>query len=141
MKDRCKGIDQFGQTIHLTYKGDDSYKTLFGAFVSFILILILLAFFIFKAYNMFKYIDPQITKVSLIRDMNDGFIYQPQNYGYDFGFGLDSTFNSSIGYFTVKQLGYYSTNQAGSNGVVVRWKSSRGLEIAECGSKNLNYPN
>ena len=77
MKDRYKGLDWFGQTIHLTYKGDEAYKTMFGAFVSSILIIILLAFFIFKAYNMFKYIDPQITKVSLVRDMNDGFVYQP----------------------------------------------------------------
>ena len=102
MSDRFKGIDWFGQTIQLTYKGEDSYKTMLGASVSFLLILLLLGFSIFKAYYLFSRFNPEVTKISLLRDMSDGTVFKPQDTGFDFAFGLNTVIDPQIGHFTVR---------------------------------------
>lgn len=102
MRDSFKGIDWFGQTVQLTYKGEDQYKTLLGASVSFILILILLGFGIFKAYYLFSRFNPEVTKISLLRDMSLGEVFDPKETDFDFAFGLNSELDPTIGHFTVR---------------------------------------
>lgn len=102
MKDSVKGFDWFGQTVQLTYKGEDQYRTLLGAAVSFVLILILLGFGIFKAYYLFSRFNPEVTKISLLRDMSLGEIFDPAETDFDFAFGLNTPLDPTIGYFTVR---------------------------------------
>ncbi len=45
-------IDLFGQGVNLTWNGEDKHKTTFGAAISFVLLMILLAFSIYKFYYL-----------------------------------------------------------------------------------------
>ncbi|CDW82531.1 UNKNOWN [Stylonychia lemnae] len=71
IRDQFKSLDWFGQQIQLTYKGEDSYKTLIGAIVSTLLICILIGFGVFKALYLFNRINPEVAKVSLLRDITN----------------------------------------------------------------------
>jgi len=73
-----------------------------GAISSMILIMILAAYGSFKAFYMFNRMNPNISRVSLLRDMSDGEIFKPQEFGFDFAFGIGSHLNESFGYYTVK---------------------------------------
>ncbi|CDW90251.1 UNKNOWN [Stylonychia lemnae] len=140
MKDQFKGLDWFGQSIQLTYKGEDSYKTLLGASVSFFLIVVLLGFSIFKAYYLFSRFNPEVSKVSLLRDMSDGEIFQPQDSGFDFAFGLNSELDPRIGYFTVRQLGLYETEEKDSSGKNIKRKTKDDIPFTKCGESNFDFP-
>ena len=48
-----KNVDFFGQTVNLTWNGEDRFKTTFGASVSIVLIAVLIAFAVFKAVDLF----------------------------------------------------------------------------------------
>ncbi|CDW73064.1 UNKNOWN [Stylonychia lemnae] len=141
MEDKFKGFDWFGQSIQLTYKGEDSYKTIIGASVSFVLILVLLGFSIFKAYNMLNRVNPEFSRVSLIRDMTQEEIFLPQLSGFDFAFGLNEDLDPRIGHFTVKQFGLYQTAAKDSEGRTIKNITKRDIPFEKCGKLNFNYPN
>eukprot|EP00347_Sterkiella_histriomuscorum_P017701 403348330 len=141
MKDSFKGFDWFGQTVQLTYKGEDQYKTLLGAVVSFILILVLTGYGAFKAYYLFSRFNPEITKISLLRDMSLGEVIDPSSSEFDFAFGLNSELDPSIGYFTVRQLGRYETDIKDSTGKLITNKTRVDLPIEKCGDAGFVYPN
>jgi len=61
----------------LTYKGEDSYKTTIGASVSTVLIFILIGFGVFKSLYLFNRINPEVAKVSLLRDMSEELVFRP----------------------------------------------------------------
>ena len=61
-----KSIDHFGQTVSFTYNGEDQYKTHIGATTSLIISLVLLAYGIFKATELFQRTSPLVTKTTLI---------------------------------------------------------------------------
>lgn len=65
-----KMIDIYGEKINLTYKGDDSFKTLPGASASIIIIVLLLAFSVFRMIVLFTKSDPNISKASFQYDLN-----------------------------------------------------------------------
>eukprot|EP00347_Sterkiella_histriomuscorum_P019663 403340763 len=141
MKDQFKGFDWFGQTVQLTYKGEDQYRTVLGAAVSFVLIAILLGFGIFKAFYLFSRYNPEITKISLLRDMSLGEIFDPTSSDFDFAFGLNNELDPSIGYFTAKQLGRYETDQKDASGKLIIDKVSKNLPFGKCGDAGFKYPN
>eukprot|EP00347_Sterkiella_histriomuscorum_P023730 403333580 len=141
MKDTFKGFDWFGQTVQLTYKGEDQYRTLLGAVVSFILILVLTGYGVFKAYYLFSRFNPEITKISLLRDMSLGEVFDPTSSDFDFAFGLNSDLDKSIGYFTVRQLGRYETDIQDANGKLFTNKTINELPYGKCGDAGFVYPN
>jgi hypothetical protein len=55
-------LDVFGVHINMTYEGYESFKTLFGAFLSIIVGIILLSFFAFKGNIMFNRLDAKTSK-------------------------------------------------------------------------------
>lgn len=77
MGDSFKSFDWFGQTINLRYKGEEEFKTIVGASMSYLLVMVLLGFGIFKAFYLFNRYNPEIYKVSFKRDMTDGFVFRP----------------------------------------------------------------
>lgn len=54
------------------------------------LVLILLGFGIFKFYNMYLRENPTLSKLSLMRDIASKEATKPQDFGFDFAFGLGS---------------------------------------------------
>ena len=99
---RFKDLDQFGQEVHLTFKGADTFKTTLGAIVSIIIIMILTSFGFFKAQNLINRVNMDVTKIQLMRDMSEGLLLKPSVLGFDFAFGLNHAIEPSIGHFTVK---------------------------------------
>ncbi|CDW82837.1 UNKNOWN [Stylonychia lemnae] len=94
---------------------------------------------VFRAYYLYMKFDANISTISLIRSMNDGQIYKPQELGFDFAFGVSSELDPSIGYFTVKQIGYYETDQFELNGKKVMNKTERNLRLDKCQDKHFNF--
>lgn len=75
-----------------------------------------------------------------MRDMSDGTIFQPQETGFDFAFGLNSQLDPSYGYFTVRQLGRYETDVKDANGKAVTNKTITDLHFQKCGTQLFSYP-
>ena len=72
-----KSIDLFGQSVNLTWNGEDQYKTGFGASISFVLLLILLAFSCYKLYYLVNRFNPNLSKTTLIRQPEDEKAFRP----------------------------------------------------------------
>ena len=57
---------------------------------------------------LFNRVNPEVTKISLIREMGDGTTFRPQDTGFDFAFGIsDEDLDPTIGYYTIKLMGRY----------------------------------
>ncbi|CDW91266.1 UNKNOWN [Stylonychia lemnae] len=138
---RFKSLDQFGRKVLLTFEGEESYKTSFGALISLFLIITLLCYAAFKGINLYNKYNPNISRVSLIRDMSDGLLVKPQNTGFDFAIGLRKDLHPSIGFITIKQAGYYITDQLDQYGNPKRPKLTYPLKFHKCGTEYFNYPN
>ncbi|CDW73538.1 UNKNOWN [Stylonychia lemnae] len=92
-----RSLDWFGQTVSLTYKGDDTYKTNFGAAISFILIVILSGFAGYKGAVLINQSSPEATKTSLIQDLKNAEIIA---YGInEFSCLTDHDYELQGGYF------------------------------------------
>ncbi|CDW87806.1 UNKNOWN [Stylonychia lemnae] len=104
-----------------------------------ILLMMLMGFGLFKGSYLYMKLDANISKISLIRTMNDGQIYKPQELGFDFAFGVSSELDPSIGHFTVKQIGHYETDQFDINGKKVMTKIERNLRLDKCHDKHFNF--
>jgi hypothetical protein len=73
-----KNVDFFGQTVNLTWNGEDRFKTTFGASVTIVLIAVLLAFTVFKALDLFKKNNPTVSKTTILRNPDlDSLSYRP----------------------------------------------------------------
>ena len=55
---QIKSVDIYGKQINLSYKGDDSFKTLPGALSSIIIVAILLAYSSFRSFVLFSKNNP-----------------------------------------------------------------------------------
>ena len=66
-----QGFDSYGQQISLTYKGDNSFKTLPGAFIT-ILITIVVGFYgIYRCYVLFNRINPNVLLSTFVYSLNE----------------------------------------------------------------------
>jgi len=83
-----KSIDIYGRSVQLTYKGEDSYKTCLGAFVTYIVLGLLLSFSGFGLYRMFERINPDVSLKTFVRDLNLEGPYKPEDQGFDIAFGI-----------------------------------------------------
>jgi len=55
-------LDVFGINIKMTYAGEETFKTLFGAFFSIFVGMIILSYFTYKAIIMFNLLDAKTSK-------------------------------------------------------------------------------
>jgi hypothetical protein len=136
-----KQIDIYGQAINLSYRGEQKFKTVPGALTSIWVIVILIAYIVYKSYILFNRINPNVDKKGLIRNLDIEDPFNPQDNGFDFSFGIKEPLDPSIGYYTVTEnIQGYAPN---SEGVWGPYKKKLDLEFAECGSdKSLfNHPN
>ena len=77
MRTKIKSLDIYGEQINLTYKGDDTFKTLPGAVSSLIVITILLSYGLFRTYVLFNTIDPSLSKPSFLRNLQEEGEFKP----------------------------------------------------------------
>ena len=103
-RESFKSIDQFGQSVSLTWNGEDQYKTMLGASVSFILIIIISVYASSKLYGTLLRLDPDVSKVSFIRLPTEEDFYKPQLDSFDFAFGLKTHLDPSYGYISVTYI-------------------------------------
>ena len=111
-----KDLDFYGEEIKLTYKGDDKYKTYPGAFMSLLLVLILLAYSIYRGVILINKMNPDVSKKSFLRDLNLAGEFQPYESGFNFAFNTKKSIDPTIAYFTVRLIDYYYTDTILANG-------------------------
>ena len=102
MREKFKTVDLFGQSVNLTWNGEDNYKTTFGASISSVLIVILLAYTSYRIYYLVNRNNPTISKTTFIRDPSQEEEFRPQDLGFDFAFGLEKALEPSVGHFTLR---------------------------------------
>jgi hypothetical protein len=77
MKEQYKSIDLFGQSVSFTWQGEDQYKTTLGASISWIIMIIMLAYTIFRLHFLVNRYAPNIARTSFIRDPAEDAPFRP----------------------------------------------------------------
>jgi hypothetical protein len=75
-----------------------------GASISWVIVLIMLAYSAFRAYYLVNRLAPGVNKLSLIRPPEEDISFTPKETGFDFAFGLGKPLDPTIGHFTVKYI-------------------------------------
>lgn len=83
-----KLFDLFGQTVNLTWNGEEKFTTNFGAIVTIALIGVLIGFSVFRTIDVFKRLNPVVSRTGFLRSDDEKMIYQPAMEGFDFAFSL-----------------------------------------------------
>lgn len=83
-----KDLDIYGQSVSLTFRGGNNYRTTPGALISIFVVSILLAYSVYRTYYMFGILNPSISKKGLLHNMNNVPPLTPSNYDFDFAFGI-----------------------------------------------------
>ena len=71
LKDKFIGLDMFGVPVTVNYRGESSYNTRFGAFLSLISWFLLIAFAIEQGIVLVNRQNPQITVLNEVTDLSD----------------------------------------------------------------------
>lgn len=77
MKSSFKSLDIYGEKVSLSYQGSDTYKTSPGAVVSLIVIGVVVAYAAYRAYILVNFINPDVSKKSFLRDLDETDPYRP----------------------------------------------------------------
>ena len=64
--EQLKSIDYFAKPITFTYKGNDTYRTAFGGFLSFLIGTFLGVMFIYKMIAMYERTETKIRKDTIV---------------------------------------------------------------------------
>lgn len=75
-----------------------------GAFISWIILFIMLAYSGYRLYFMVNRMNPTITRTTLIKTPDEDVPFRPQDTGFDFAFSLTDRLDPSIGHFTVRYI-------------------------------------
>ena len=67
LKEKFKLLDYFGQGVSFTWDGEEQFRTTFGATISLILLIVLLAYGLSTLAGVIRRDDPVITTTSLQR--------------------------------------------------------------------------
>ncbi|TNV82719.1 hypothetical protein FGO68_gene2428 [Halteria grandinella] len=132
MKESFKSVDMFGQSVSFTWNGEDTYKTSWGAFLSWIILLIMAAYTIYRLIYMVNRWNPGVAKTTLIRGADEDEPFSPSESGFDFAFGIGKDLPKDIGFFTVRHV-----NQTVINGA--RDKNKTDLTFTQCGENLFSF--
>ena len=101
--ERFKWWDSYGEPISLTYKGEESYKTIPGAIISYIVTIILILYAVQQGYLFITRGAPTVTMTVNYLNLNKTQPIRPIDYGFDFAIGLSGySIPPSIGSFIVQ---------------------------------------
>ena len=136
LTENFKSIDMFGQSISFTWNGEEEYKTPYGAFVSAVIILTLLAYTGYKIDEVIQRKSPTVSKTtSLVSEIDAAKPFSPQELGFDFAFGLNNPLDPSLGYVSVSYINWTQTGNGTHS------KISKNIDLVTCGDTNFNYTN
>ena len=139
----------YGQSISLTYKGEDSFKSPLGTAISIVVLVLLMSFGLYKFIILIYRINPDVSQQILLRDLNlepDFRPYQEALRGgsslnentspraFDFSFGVGRPIPPSIGFFSVNEVEVKYVK-----GSTMKAKVKRPLEYAPCGSQHFQF--
>jgi len=119
----------------MTWNGEDKFNTNFGAVVTIFLFSILIGFSVFRAVDVFKKLNPMISRTSFLRFEDDEVSYNPKTQGFDFAFGLqglEHPLDPALGFYTIQYV-----TRTFDDGKIV--KSQVPLSFSACGENKFNY--
>jgi hypothetical protein len=76
-----------------------------------------------------------------MRDLEFEGAFRPQDYGFDFAFGVGAPIDPSYGSYQVNEVHSYLTNEILPNGERNRVKETRSIALTECGNQLFNLDN
>lgn len=132
MGTRCRELDIYGQGIALTFKGQSKYKTIPGAIFSLLVLMTMAAFVASKLIILFNRLNPSVSKQSYIKDLDKEPVLMGSDYGFEFAFGFNKSFDKTYGEFVVNQVSF-DYKYAEDGGPRTRPKVKRRLNLEECG--------
>lgn len=68
---RFKKVDIYGEKISLTYQGNETFRTTPGASVSIVVIGVILAYAIYRAFILVSLSDTTVSKKSILRNLDE----------------------------------------------------------------------
>jgi len=74
-----KNFDLFGQTVSLTWNGEEKFNTTFGAVVTLFLFGVLIGFSVYRTVDVFKRMNPMVSRTNFLRLEDDSFYYDPED--------------------------------------------------------------
>lgn len=118
MKQIIKGPDLFARKLNFTFKGDDCFKTTFGGFISYIVILLTLVYmFYLLIYTFERKLTSTQTKIFYKNFLNEQEILFPAEEGFDLalmfevGDGINLLSNKSVLSYEISHVHqFYWTN-------------------------------
>eukprot|EP00347_Sterkiella_histriomuscorum_P017330 403349798 len=131
-------IDLYGKSVQLTYKGQETYKSMVGASISFIIICTLFSYLVFKINVLFTKNDTKLAKKSFFLDLDSDDLKEMDigEGGFDFSFGMNNDLDPKYGTFVVNQVEVVY-DPATNKGVKYRTP----IAFAKCEDKYFNFPN
>eukprot|EP00347_Sterkiella_histriomuscorum_P013287 403365294 len=135
---KFKMLDLYGKSVQLTYKGQETYKSVVGASVSFVILSVLLGFFIYKVIILQTKSDTKLAKKSFFLDLDSDSTPEVDigESGFDFAFGLRDQLEAKYGNFQLNQVQIYfdpNTKQG--------TKTKSPIEFKQCQDQYFNFPN
>ena len=76
-REKFKSFDIFGQKPRLTWRGEEQYKTLWGASISIIITALITGYFIYRMIFMAWRMDPTFAMASLRLGPDEDTLYKP----------------------------------------------------------------
>mmetsp|Transcript_15267 Transcript_15267/g.11098 ORF Transcript_15267/g.11098 Transcript_15267/m.11098 type:complete len:135 (-) Transcript_15267:1302-1706(-) len=134
-------MDIYGEQVRLTYKGEDTFKTSVGSFVSLLLIFVLLSYGIFRFYLLVTLQDSDFNGFDYLIDLNEAGEFRPQDMGFDVAIGFSKDLDPAYGYITAKHVRFYYLDELDGSGNRIRKKEKVTLDLVKCGSQYFNYSN
>mmetsp|Transcript_3315 Transcript_3315/g.3293 ORF Transcript_3315/g.3293 Transcript_3315/m.3293 type:complete len:167 (+) Transcript_3315:154-654(+) len=67
--------------------------------------------------------------------------FKPQEFGFDFAFGLRNSIDPEIGFFTVNKVEYYYLDDLDEKGVRIRKKLKTDIPFDLCGNEHFRFSN
>lgn len=134
--DKLRGCDWFGKPVTLTYKGDDTFRTLGGGILSLSIFGFLVFYAVVLCKTMVERSDVKTTKNTIVKNLaRDNTTHYPGRHGLAFAFNWLSEENESLisekTYIDFKVIQVASTLQ--SNGEYKRVETE--LQYEPCGTK------
>jgi hypothetical protein len=121
--------------VSLTWNGEDKFNTTFGAVVTICLFAVLIGFSAFRAVDVFRKLNPMVSRTSFLRMEDDSLPYDPKNEGFDFAFGIlgsNEALDPSLGFMSAQYVTRTLNN--GKKSIAAEPRT-----FSQCGDTKFNY--
>ncbi len=109
--DLIRKLDVFGVKINMTYEGEESFKTLFGAILSIFVVIILVSFLSYKGIIMFNRLDAKTYKQTFMKNLHDEPPFDIYKMGFSFAFTATNPPDPIYGTFGLNYINVTFVNQ------------------------------